>query len=143
MPDIEVLAVEIKQFRGKSTQTLVPRVIGRSASPSAAGSHPKLTPESFLDGFDNAEAWVVADRLLDVAQKSGSKLDGDLAVSAFEWAVQFGRNPSPLLGYICRRKRMGAHQGFHFRGSYIRREPSAWRKTTVATRTVDRSILQR
>ena len=29
MPDIEVLAVEIKQFRGKSTQALVPRVIGK------------------------------------------------------------------------------------------------------------------
>ena len=33
MPHIEVLAVEIKQFRGESFQTLVPRVIGRSAGP--------------------------------------------------------------------------------------------------------------
>ena len=32
MPGIEVLAVEIKQFRGKSTQTLVPRVLGRTAN---------------------------------------------------------------------------------------------------------------
>ena len=40
MPGIEVLAVEIKQFRGKSTQTLVPRVLstpqlGRSNSSPA------------------------------------------------------------------------------------------------------------
>ena len=32
MPRIEVLAVEIKQFRGESSQTLVPRVIGRTAA---------------------------------------------------------------------------------------------------------------
>ena len=32
MPRIEVLAVEIKQFRGRSSQTLVPRVIGRTAA---------------------------------------------------------------------------------------------------------------
>ncbi len=75
MPDIEVLAVEIKQFRGKSTQTLVPRVIGRSAASSAAGSPPKLTRESFLDGLDSCEARDVADRLFDVAQKSGSTLE--------------------------------------------------------------------
>ena len=32
MAGIEVLAVEIKQFKGKSSQTLVPRVIGRIAA---------------------------------------------------------------------------------------------------------------
>ena len=31
MPNIEVLAVEIKRFQGRSTQTLVPRIIGRIA----------------------------------------------------------------------------------------------------------------
>ena len=75
MSGIEVLAVEIKQFRGKSTQTLVPRVIGRSAAPSAVGSHPKLTRESFLYGFNSDEARSVADRLLEVAQKYDSKLE--------------------------------------------------------------------
>ena len=38
MPSVEVLAVEIKQFRGKSTQTLVPRVIGRVANVTASRS---------------------------------------------------------------------------------------------------------
>ena len=37
MPDIEVLAVEIKRFHGKSAQTLVPRVIGRTAAAAARG----------------------------------------------------------------------------------------------------------
>ena len=76
MPGIEVLAVEIKQFRGKLTQTLVPRVIGRTAAGSGtAGPRPALTRESFLDGFaSDDEARGVADRLIDVAQESGGTL---------------------------------------------------------------------
>ena len=73
MPDIEVLAVEIKQFCSESAQIFVPRVIGRTASASdTAGPRPPLTRESFLDGFADNEEWRgVADRLLDVASKSG------------------------------------------------------------------------
>ncbi len=51
MPIIEVLAVEIKQFRGEQTQTLVPRVLGRIANASTHGpasSRRRLTRESFL-----------------------------------------------------------------------------------------------
>ena len=83
MPGIEVLAVEIKQFRGKSTQTLVPRVIGRTAAPPVPV--PKrllLTRKSFLDGFVSDEARSVASRLLDVAQESGGTLQwGSSSVS--------------------------------------------------------------
>ena len=86
MPGIEVLAVEIKQFRGKSTQTLVPRVIGRTAASSepgtARGTRLLLTRESFLDGFASDEARSVASRLLDVAQESGGTLQwGSSSVS--------------------------------------------------------------
>ena len=86
MPGIEVLAVEIKQFRGKSTQTLVPRVIGRTAASSASGTargtRLLLTRESFLDGFVSDEARSVASRLLDVAQESGGTLQwGSSSVS--------------------------------------------------------------
>ncbi len=75
MPRIEVLAVEIKQFKGDSRQTLVPRVIGRTAaSPrSHAGQgtrRPKLDRESFLNAFDNPEHRSVAVRLLGVADES-------------------------------------------------------------------------
>ena len=75
MPRIEVLAVEIKQFRGESSQTLVPRVIGRTAASSThgpAGPRRKLTRELFLDDFSIIEARNAADRLFEVAQASGA-----------------------------------------------------------------------
>ena len=58
MPNIEVLAVEIKQFRGKSTQTLVPRVLGRIADASAggvSGRRRSLSPNPPMDGVRTAE----------------------------------------------------------------------------------------
>ena len=75
MPRIEVLAVEIKQFRGKSSQTLVPRVIGRTAAASTrgtAGRSQKLTRELFLEDCDSVELRDAANRLFDVAQESGA-----------------------------------------------------------------------
>ena len=75
MPDIEVLAVEIKRFPGTSGQTLVPRVIGReSAALSRSGSGRGLTRDSFLEGFSNDDARAVAERLLDVAQQSKGEI---------------------------------------------------------------------
>ena len=79
MPGIEVLAVEIKQFRNQSMQTVVPRVIGRTAkSPGRGpgGSAPRLRRESFLEGFEIAEVHSAAARLLDVAEEAGA---------TFEW----------------------------------------------------------
>ena len=77
MAGIEVLAVEIKQFKGDSRQTLVPRVIGRiAASPrSHAGQgarRPKLDRESFVNAFDHTEHRSAAVRLLGVADESGA-----------------------------------------------------------------------
>ena len=79
MPHIEVLAVEIKQFRGKSFQTLVPRVIGRSAAASSPGSSSttrrhKLTRSSFLEELPNDEARRVTENLLAVAEAAGATL---------------------------------------------------------------------
>ena len=75
MPSIEVLAVEIKRFHGKSSQTLVPRVIGRtSASPARSRSGHRLTRESFLEGFANENLRGVAERLLDAASQSGGEI---------------------------------------------------------------------
>ena len=79
MPHIEVLAVEIKQFRGKSFQTLVPRVIGRSAataSPATASARQrrKLTRASFLEELPNDEARLVAEKLLAVADDAGATI---------------------------------------------------------------------
>ena len=80
MQEIEVLAVEIKQFRGESTQTLVPRVIGRTAAAPAtasgrAGERRKLTRESFLEALPTETARDVAVRLLAVAKRQGASLN--------------------------------------------------------------------
>ena len=97
MPDIEVLAVEIKRFQGRSTQTLVPRIIGRtaaSASHGTAGPRRRFTRESFLRELRSVEASDVAARLLDIALKSGANLGwGSSSVSvrircsAWPWPV--------------------------------------------------------
>ena len=78
MPRIEVLAVEIKQFRGKSIQTLVPRVIGRTSASSTrgtAGPRRKLTRDSFLEKLPSDKAREAAKRLLEVADESGAKVE--------------------------------------------------------------------
>ena len=77
MPDLEVLAVEIKQFHGPSTQTLVPRVIGRIENQfgmEKRPSSPALTRESFLAALPNDQVRITASRLLDVAENTGSLL---------------------------------------------------------------------
>lgn len=77
MRNVEVLAVEIKQFKGQHSQTLVPRVIGRIADSSQSSSsrgRSRLSRESFLAHFADLPTRNVAERLLDTAQKSGGRL---------------------------------------------------------------------
>ena len=75
MPEIEVLAVEIKRFPGKSGQTLVPRVIGRTSAGSSRGRSGRAqTRASFLEGFSNDDVRAVAERLLDVARQSNGEI---------------------------------------------------------------------
>ena len=84
MPNIEVLAVEIKQFRGEQTQTLVPRVLGRIANASVlplTGRGRSLNRETFLDQFTVAEERNSAALILDVARGSPApRSSGDSAV---------------------------------------------------------------
>ena len=87
LQEIEVLAVEIKQFRGASTQALVPRVIGRTAAAPAVttGNAGKMTRESFLAAL-TTEARDVAVRLLAVAERQGASLSwgkGSVSVQVF------------------------------------------------------------
>ena len=80
MRDIEVLAVEIKQFKGDNqTETLVSRVIGHTAAPpdknSPARTRRKTTIEEFFAQLPNdASVRKAAERLLEVARKSGAKV---------------------------------------------------------------------
>ena len=78
MPNIEVLAIEIKQFRGGQTQTLVPRVLGRTAKASAQGPAKRgrsLNRQTFLGEFTSDEVRNAAARLLDTALESGATLE--------------------------------------------------------------------
>ena len=72
-----MLAVEIKRFHGTSAQTLVPRVIGRTAAAAARGrggpGH-RLARESFLEGFEDDDVRGVAERLLDAASQPGGDI---------------------------------------------------------------------
>ena len=73
MPDIEVLAVEIKRFPSGDSQTLVPRVIGRtSTGPRRGPTPPKLTRGSFLQAFASDEMRALAGRFLDATENSGA-----------------------------------------------------------------------
>ena len=77
MPGIEVLAVEIKQFRSEQTQTLVPRVMGRIAAQSrhgGVGPRRKLDRESFLAEFNEVKHRSVVTSLLDAAAKKGADI---------------------------------------------------------------------
>jgi hypothetical protein len=97
MRNIEVLAVEIKQFKGTSGQAIVPRVIGQtSAIPEPSGTSPrrKLTRDMFLQELGSKVARSAAKRLLDAAQESGATLFwGSSGVSirmrcsAWKWPV--------------------------------------------------------
>ena len=72
MPNIEVLAVEIKRFCGESVKAVVPRVIGRTVAPTTPNrSSPRLTRDTFLDGFVDEDIRGVAERLLNVTEDSG------------------------------------------------------------------------
>lgn len=72
MPNIEVLAIEIKRFCGESIKAVVPRVIGRTAAPTNRNrSSPRLSRDTFLDGFVSEDVRGLAERLLDVSVDSG------------------------------------------------------------------------
>ena len=77
MPRIEVLAVDIKRFRGSSEEIFVPRVIGRAVKAAVRGSGGRtvtLTRESFRAGFGNDAHRDAATRLLDAAERGGASL---------------------------------------------------------------------
>ena len=76
MPRIEVLAVEIKQFRGDSGLILVPRLIGRrgSATTQSSKRRTNLDRLSFLAAFPDSAARDAAESLLAVAESKDAIL---------------------------------------------------------------------
>ena len=103
MPGIEVLAVEIKQFRGETGSiTLVPRVIGRTAEAVAApgrragsGSVVHFTPETLLESFSEEQQIQQAlARLFEIARQHKARLGGmrgGVSIRAFCPAARYPR----------------------------------------------------
>ena len=103
MPDVEVFAVELKQFRGGSTQTLVPRVIGRQAagpgrSPSG-GPRKKLTREELLETLPNDDVRKTANGLFDIAEECGGRVQGGDASLAIQAVSADGKRHTVALVY--------------------------------------------
>ena len=74
-PRVEVLAVELKQFRGEGIRTLVPRVVaGLGRARSRAGARTLHTRESLLAEFPEGATRDAARELLDRARAAGAVL---------------------------------------------------------------------
>ena len=75
-PRVEVLAVELKQFRGEGVRTLVPRVVaglGRARS-RASGTRTRQTMETLLAELTEGATRDAAQELLDRARAAGAVL---------------------------------------------------------------------
>ena len=77
--NIEVLAVEIKRFKGTQNQTLVPRVIGHTAAPpgkSAAvkRTRTKVTMEEFMDQLPSDDVRKATQLLFETARQHGARV---------------------------------------------------------------------
>lgn len=98
MPRIEVLAVEIKQFRGDSGLILVPRVIGRRGSATAQSSKRRTSLDrlSFLAAFAEPAAREAAERLLNVAESKNAILQWGSTVVTIRMHTNGWENSQPV-----------------------------------------------
>ena len=71
-PRVEVLAVELKQFRGEGARTLVPRVVGRSDRPRSAATRSPHTRETLLAEFPEGPLREATRQMLDRAVAAGA-----------------------------------------------------------------------
>lgn len=121
MPDIQVLAVEIKQFPGETTQTLVPRVIGRLAksrarSASGGSTRRQLTQDLLLEELPNDDVRAAAIRILNMAEEYSTDVHlewGAASVAIRAISADGGRNTIAL---IYRPSAGGREQHFVFGG---------------------------
>ena len=138
MPNIEVLAVEIKQFRGKSAQTLVPRVIGRlAASPGPIDPRPrsprrKMTRESLLEALPNEAVRGAATRLLSISEECGGRskyLDASVSIRAVSAAGELNTIAliyRPEAGFLGQREFAFGDRGARDRPGDLRRFLEGW-----------------
>ena len=83
MRTIKVGAIEIKRYRGESSQSFVPRVVGSSRfEQTARSASTRLTEATFMNAFPDKATRNAVYRVLDTAARSGAKLEyGVKAVS--------------------------------------------------------------
>ena len=76
MERVEVLAIELKQFRSAGFRTLVPRVIGRTDGQRSrtSSSRRTLTMETFLQEFPDGAVREAARGLLERAEHTGATI---------------------------------------------------------------------
>ncbi|MCY3645507.1 MAG: hypothetical protein OXH07_00840 [Chloroflexi bacterium] len=77
MRDVDVLAVEVKRYMGGRRETFVPRVIGRSAKPSATpgGGGGILTMDEIVDRFPNGPIREAVQQLIKRARDAGATFE--------------------------------------------------------------------
>ena len=79
--NLEVLAVEVKQYPGQFGDALVSRVIGQiepsrdGAAGTTAGRRRSMTVDDFLGAFD-ADVQAAAQKLIDDARRTGASIQG-------------------------------------------------------------------
>ena len=94
MAQIEVLAVEVKAFRGEGVRALVPRVIGRSAASPAGRTPPtRMTLDRLVDEFPEGAVRTAA-RLLIERARLGPRSRRDRAAPASAAAAGSGASLS-------------------------------------------------
>ena len=75
MPNVDVLAVEIRQFRAGEIRTLVPTVIGHAAKRHRGGLGRTLTLQEVINQFPEGAVRDAARRLIDRAREAGATFE--------------------------------------------------------------------
>ena len=122
MPGIEVLAVEIKQFKGDAGSTLVPRVIGRTSEAvgtttrrSGSGQTFRHNEQSLIESFPDPQVQEAARRLFEVAHRHGAVFHGTNRSVTFRRRCAAWRAPLAVAWlYEPSAKGWGGEEGFHF-----------------------------
>ena len=125
MPDIQVLAVEIKQFPGETTQTLVPRVIGRLAksragSASGGSTRRQLTQDLLLEELPNDDVRAAAIRILNMAEEYDTDVHLEWGAASVAIRAISADGERNTIALIYRPSAGGREQHFVFGGWHSR-----------------------
>lgn len=104
--NLEVLAVEVKQYPGQFGDALVSRVIGQiepsrdGASGSTAGRRRSMSVEEFLGVF-GTDVQTAAEKLINDARKAGANIQGSPGGIRIGGRCSVYRNPINIAQFYC------------------------------------------